>query len=589
MFICWIIPVTMFSHNVSVDKAKQIAKAFFAQQCQTRSVVSDEVYLLWDGNTKATKSLDEAPTSYMFGRANGGFVIISGDDALFPILGYSMEGKVNVEDMPDNLLWWLSEMENGIASLRKYNVVGDEETHRLWENYLRGMPNVPAKSLTANAKILQTAKWNQNAPFNYRCPIINGERCPTGCTITSMAIMMKYYEWPDYGTGTLDSYAYEDDSGSIRTVPGHSLGHVYDWSKMPLDYSTYTVGQATAVSQLMYDLGVMVKATYNPEGTGASLYDGVIGLMEHMSYDTGAVIYDKKMFSYEQWCNMIVESINSGNPVWYSGLSKKSGHAFILDGYDEYGFFHINWGWGGYYDGYFSMPNFSHYRYNHQACFGLKKQIGTSPVEIIGMEKYNESNGLAFLDNEECFQNVPFYVQYGRIYNAGLTDFTGEISIALVNRQNEVKDYLYTQSISNLKPRYGWAVLYSGPCVITGTIDIGDKLKLFYRSNNGDNIWKPVLYHSDVVGELPVTDQYYIDEMTTFEYFPDTGTIVINTKTDAEINIVDSNGNRMTDGFDFSEGVLRIDTAALGKGVYNLSISKKDDTKIVAFSIGGSL
>lgn len=581
--------ITARAEDVPVDKAKMVAENFFG--LSTKSSAGEELILEWQAGGAATKG-DTRPLLYVFtDKADSRFVIVSGEDSVEPILGYSTEGGFNSDDIPENMAWWLSELQNGICHMRDNGYEADADVAAEWQAYLSGNVMPQTKSL-ATEKLLETAKWNQEEPYNRKMPLLDdGTLAYTGCTITALAIMMRYYKWPDKGTGYLESYEYEDDNGIIRQIPGHSIeDHVYDWDNMPLSYKQYTEEQADEISRLMYDLAIMLQAEFNSDGTAGNLLRAITGAINHMSYYPSMCLLPRAEYTYSQWRNMMLDCINSDNPIIYSGRSENVGHAFIVDGYDEFGKFHINWGWGGNHDGYFSLPNFRGYKFAHRACFGFTRYQGSAPVDIMALWESYEECGLRIVDDVVVEQGVPFRVSFGGIYNEGTSEFSGEVALMTVDRNGEIKEILDVPiDTEGLKSNYGWHSRTTDDCVITLPIEIGDKLKLFYRSDSNPDEWRPVIAWDEyVVKEIPIADQFYIEEVTDFEYVKEEELIIMNTKKDALVEFLDEAGNNVTDALTFIDGEIRIQASKLASGQYTLKLSKQSDVKVLEINIGGN-
>lgn len=583
-----LLPYITYAENITVEKARKIAEDFLSIHSNSRSSETT-VSLIWDGESKHSRSSKYAPAYYVFESSAKSFVIVAGDDVVNPILGYSEEGGFNINDMPDNIKWWMNELREGINYLRENNIKADKQTETLWNNFTLGKATSRA---VESSKLLETANWNQTTPFNNMCPTIDGKKTSIGCVPTAMAIMMRYYQWPKAGHGVLDSYHYIDRTGVPQFIEGYSLGHEYNWDNMPLDFSNYSQTEANAVAQLMKDCSVAAQTRFEVVGSGGSgayVKDAMLALIKHMSYDASAFNYEKEMFTNLQWRKMLYQSINSNNPVWYSGNSNNSGHSFILDGYDSEGNFHINWGWGGQYNGYYDFPNFREYNVDHEAVMGLKKNEGREPLEIMVLDTGYDCMGIKFCDGEgyHVEKGVAFDIELGRLSNKGIENFNGQVFIVIVDKKGEIKETLSTITINELQPNYGYIDLQR-TCKVTKEIEIGDRIKLYYKSNKSDE-WEPVWYVKEegFVGELPIADQYYIEEVTSFEYKVEEKRIEIITKPDVIWNLYNQNGSIITKDITFDNGKLSIDVSGFNAGTYTLNLSKGKDVKELNFILGG--
>lgn len=379
---------------VTRDQAKKVADCVLADKSGR-----DIAYKYVSSTDISSKEQSGAPAFHIFNRDGQGFVIVAGDDCVAPVIGYSETGSFVTENMPANVAEWLEMWSCIINAMRADGYTPGKDVEKEWKAFESGA--LPTKD--GNEKVLETAKWDQGRPYNLLCPDFLGRgestRCVTGCTATALAIIMRYHMWPDCGVGKLDTYSFRDDNGKTRTVQGFNLGHKYDWANMPLKYTgRESDAQNDAVARLMYDIGVMLQSMYNPGstgGTGAYLEDVAPGAIKHFKFDKSASC--KYYSSYKStWLQMIKDNIDNVGPVDYAAHdTKNGGHSFVIDGYrgDEV---HINWGWSGQNDGFFTIPNFnpSSYKFTegHSAVFNLMKDQSDMPYSI----EYNtESNILS--------------------------------------------------------------------------------------------------------------------------------------------------------------------------------------------------
>lgn len=201
---------------------------------------------------------------------------------------------------------------------------------------------------------LVTTKWNQDAPFNNFAPEYtddnnNTQRCATGCAATAMAQIMKFHNWPEQGVG---HYSYEHQS--FGTISSDFSEHVYDWTNMIDRYNNgeYSNVQADAVALLMKDCGVSLNMNYGPV-SGASIYSYTPAFKNYFRYSSRTI--NRSGCETAEFTKIITDELQEGRPIIYCGTGEDGGHAFVVDGYDTNYFLHVNWGWGGYSDGYFDM------------------------------------------------------------------------------------------------------------------------------------------------------------------------------------------------------------------------------------------
>lgn len=285
-----------------------------------------------DKLTLAYTSEKESLTCYYVFNLDNGFVIISGDDRLPAVLGYSDKGAFDYDHIPDNMKWWLSQYDNQISS---WLPTAPESTSGR-RSATRASDRKPIAPLTKTI-------WDQGTPFNNLCPLDRtGQRSVTGCVATAMAQILKYHNWPDKPVGT---------AGGITMN-----GTTYSWRNMLDDYSgTYSATQANAVATLMRQCGAAVNMQYSSYMSGAYDKDVQTALRDNFKYNAALKMNWKDYTPMTQWIKLIYDELAAGRPVYYSGSSSQGGHAFVCDGYGENDYFHFNWGWGGYQDGYFKL------------------------------------------------------------------------------------------------------------------------------------------------------------------------------------------------------------------------------------------
>lgn len=269
-----------------------------------------------------------------------GYVIVSGDDEMTELVGYAENGFFDAENVPPQMQLWLDGYAEYVAAVQS----GKAKARKI---LLSDSPSVVVEPLV-------TTKWNQDAPFNNFAPEYtddnnNTQRCATGCAATAMAQIMKFHNWPEQGVG---HYSYEHQS--FGTISSNFSEHVYDWTNMIDRYNNgeYSSVQADAVALLMKDCGVSLNMNYGPV-SGASIYSYYPAFKNYFRYSSRTV--NRSGCETAEFTKIITDELQEGRPIIYCGTGEDGGHAFVVDGYDTNYFLHVNWGWGGYSDGYFDM------------------------------------------------------------------------------------------------------------------------------------------------------------------------------------------------------------------------------------------
>ena len=264
---------------------------------------------------------------------NGGFVIVSGDDRTEAILGYADKGELDVENAPDNVKWLLDYYDKVITAMGKLPENSDEQV----STRRKAMAKVAAKK---TIEPLLKTQWGQMEPYNKYCPEINGVRYPTGCVATAIAQIVNYNKWPKGLTNATEKYISRTINISMPAMEPTS----FDWDNMTDD----------DIARLMLYCGYGAKIDYNEDGSGG--YDGDVecAFIDIFGYSKGYRLLNRIGYSDSDWEQAIYQELAEGRPMYYSGEVEKSGHAWVVDGYEN-GRFHCNWGWYGELDGYFLL------------------------------------------------------------------------------------------------------------------------------------------------------------------------------------------------------------------------------------------
>lgn len=496
------------AENISEEMAKKRAMDFFRSNARTLSV--SRLDMVYDGRGQMSRTTSQSPALYVFDNPDGkGFVIVSGDDIAYPILGYSFEFDFPKENIPPHVAWWLEGMEDRIEYGRKTG----------WEPAIT--PKRAADNIGSVVKKLETALWNQGEPFDRKTPIHGNGHCVTGCTITATAIVMFYHKYPEKGTGTIP--AYTTDSYNL-TVPERTLGHPYEWDKMLDEYSygSYSDEQANAVATLMADLGHMLEADYSYSGTGAAT--GIIPhrLSTYLYYHKGALDMHRSEYTNDDWYNMLQNEIYNNRPVIYSGFNDYIGHAFVLDGYTSEDYFSVNWGWGGSYNGYFLLDalspsgsgiggNNDHYNFDQKAVVGLKPEVGGEYIQKLSFG----DKGMSILPDYPFTETQVTFVT-DKVVSSGSVAFTGLIRWRLEDKEGTLKQDIQTLRVTDLEPGWGYANMRV-ELNASEPIRKGDRVRMYYQKKD-ESEWVLMKGGEECVWDLVLIEDIPLDESARLQY-----------------------------------------------------------------------
>ena len=493
--------------NLNEDEAYKIAESFFSRTSSSRRNLTNKTSNPSSKRLARLTDVKGQTSYYVYGFPDGGFVIVSGYTAAHPILAYSVNGTFNEYSESEGGVFMLDFFSSTIDEARKNNIAPSPRIAQEWIT-VQSMPEEPQV-------LLETASWSQLDPFNRLCPVVNGTRCPTGCVNTAMAIIMRYYKWPEMGNGVLPDYTAGDNN-----YTGHSLGHKYDWGNMPLRYDVgqYTETQANEVSQLMFDLGIMSQSNYSPGNTGA-VSTSPFRLATYFDYDADMQYYHREFFSDTEWETIIKRELDMGRPVFYCGYvstgatydGSGGGHAFVINGYNNR-YFSFNFGWGA--NSVFQILSpldeteeeilVSAAKKGHEIVTGIKPNEGG---QYTGCSLNSSSFILTNWSHKilEEFWIAPFWIS-----NYSSAFYSCELAYGLVDNNGIIKEIISEPYAMSFQPG-DYLAIPETKCIIKTNIDLEDSIRLLYR-NETSSEWGCILN----TGKYPMYCGKTIREATSF-------------------------------------------------------------------------
>ncbi len=372
------------------------------------------------------KKLKQANTYSVYGDKGKGFVVVGNRREQSAVLGYS-DSDFDESQMPDGLRWWLNAVEECAEAAAP---IAATATGKSVEPFIK-------------------TRWGQEDPYNRQCPKINNTAAPTGCVATAMAQVLKYYEYPEKGTGKGSYYLGDATAPTTKTI-----SKVYDYANMLNGYTEadlpegewhFSSTQMNAVAYLMRDCGYATAMKYTLDGSGATPFDATNGFVNNFSYDPLAIKCEIRDYVGEKkWMENIYSTLDAKQPIVYLGADETyGGHAFILDGYDEQGLVHVNWGWDGNADGYFSLADLAvtgilgfnttlRFNQNQYMIYGFR----TSPEPEAG-QVYTSQWGMYMPDAISVTEDGKgLSVTFFGLFNIHYKPFSGYIGLAFESLDN---------------------------------------------------------------------------------------------------------------------------------------------------------
>lgn len=269
--------------------------------------------------------------------------------------------------------------------------------------------------------------WEQATPYNVLTPMVDSVHCYVGCVALNMAQVMRYYQYPRQGNGT---HTYIDSLGCGDTLSADFYKHTYQWNYMLDSYKSagYSQRQLQAVAQLLSDCGIAVDMKYGVESSAANSFKQPPALIEYFGYDKAIRMIYRDLYSHSDLHSLLRTELAEGRPVMCAAYGiDGGGHAFVIDGYDNQGLYHINWGWGGWCNGYYNID----YMTADQPEWGLfpdRQENGANLLQCftIGMQPATMA-----VNTKESHE-----LALSRLYYIGTTGNANEISIVVNNLMN---------------------------------------------------------------------------------------------------------------------------------------------------------
>ena len=467
--------INMIAQQRSESEAIKIAQEFFGKQGKSPQLSVVPTQKVNAQVRKKVASARRAPaksTSFYVvnDEANNRFVIVSADERLYSILGYSENGIFDADSIPEGLL----EIIDGYNQSHQFIISQDKP--------INPITRVRRKAVGPMIK----TQWHQVHPYNSQCPIdprfeefaasedfftSRGSyiRGVTGCIATSMAQVMNFHKYPACGHGYI---SYKTRSLNISQSMDFST-MPFDWNNMADTYSdgNYSDSQKNAVARLMHVCGNSVIMDYTQGGSGAQNPDLAYALIHYFDYNPNIRHYEKKYFTSKEWKDIIHNDLDNGRPIIYTGRGLQTdddgnttpyGHAFVLDGCNSEGLYHINWGYNGKYDGYFELTALeiddSNFNLDQAMVCNITPQAVGEKEDVFFANTYVQSD---WLNNNTVggysyatLNNIYCYSVDANTYNK---KFSGEIGIGLFDsNRNFIKSLDKNSYYANQNAFSGW-------------------------------------------------------------------------------------------------------------------------------------
>ena len=447
----------MNAARVTEAQARAIAGQFFNVDMPERPAAM-----------KAKGKRGQATPFYVFNNpVHTGWVIVAGDDRARPILAYGDEDFFDENDVPECVQDWLNGYVEQIEAIDKIKAEPQVVTQE----------SVIAATKTKIAPLL-FSKWAQGLPFNQGCPSYTESSetkyCPAGCVAIAMAQIMYYYK-SSYGCDAIPAYT-STNNGFTADRPALASTH-FNWAIMNPWYDDARSSSASAkeVQKLVKYCGQAVKMDYGKKSSSATSQRNAFTY--YFGYDKLSQQISRTDVNAATWENMIYSEIAQGRPVYISARKLNGGHAFVCDGYDGNGLYHINWGWRGNNNGFFALNAMSDgnsggtgaasgeegYTMSLQVIIGLepsKSTAASTDFNIMALYRNDDDNVMPIQvpttnysrsGTSASFTNVKLIANY---WNNSSQAYTYDLGWALYDSNGNVKSTHTVSTSSTVQAGY---------------------------------------------------------------------------------------------------------------------------------------
>ena len=377
LVISLVLAVYLQAKKVDLSTAKAVAERYFSGFV-VKNAVNTPAILVYTDRVALSGEKAATPCFYVF-NIDRGFVIVSADDRVAPILAYSTESSFDAQNIPENVRFFLDGYRQEISSIL---AMDDSEENPDWDMLKNGEVSHDKDATVVVGPLLRT-KWHQENIYNSQCPVDSagpGGHAYVGCGAIVMGQLMRYWKYPVHGIGshsyTCNNASHGNGYGDYGRLSANFANTTYEYDSMPLQLNASSrQTQIDAVATLLSHCGIAVNMNYGNRGSSVSPNRIVTGIVNYFGYPSTVRYIERSNYNDATWLSTIKAELDSFAPFFYGGQSTTyGGHVWVCDGYRDDNYFHMNWGWGGLYDGYFNLGSLSRYafNYNQAAIIGMR-------------------------------------------------------------------------------------------------------------------------------------------------------------------------------------------------------------------------
>ncbi len=400
------------------------------------------------------KTVDDEPLLYIVNFVEG-WVMISADESLETVLGFSFDSNYSGENEADGV----KSLFEFYSSVKKENITNNIKFTKEREALLSG--NYKSTNTIEKVEPLLPVSWSQGWPYNAYCPLdsdmpesFNGHH-NTSCGPTAFAQILRYWRYPVHGTG-YHSYTYDHPGFALLGfVEADYESTYYNWDNMPASLNSDDPESVyTDIATLMQNVGVSVDGSWS---SGGQLFQYSAAAVKYFNYSPTCEVYYRNDFTTEEWHNLFRNDLDNGRPIMMVG----PGHYFVCDGYYGSDFYHINWGWGPGSDGYYPLYHLGNYGLNNWALIGLEPNYQDKKLKMNDPYTVDDNTVVLLhfdgdLTNQSTLSNNPN--EHGTIAFADNSELGLGQCLYLDNTSQENQSFLDIANNNNLNLSEDWTI-----------------------------------------------------------------------------------------------------------------------------------
>jgi hypothetical protein len=479
---------------------------------------------------------------YVFAFTGGkGFIMVSGDDKVIPILAVSGQSDFDLNNMAPATKNWIEGYQNQITYVITHDLPAKAGTSDKWNNLVAPQPAVKSNRDARTTSLFPSSDtflchttWDQDpatgvaGSYNGLCPSGTGGRAVTGCVATAMAQLMKYWAWPNVGTGS-HTYTQNPDTYGYPAQTADFGNTYYNWAGMP---NTFASGTNLPIETLMYDAGVSVEMNYGPvssaDGSGSYVTKSETPVVACAEYALPTYFHYKRSlysqlrdgttsafgafyipaqaaYAEAAWITLLKNELNAGRPMLYKGQEASGGgHCWVCDGYNSSSMFHFNWGWSGESNGWYTVDNLAPPALGTGAGSG---NFNTDQGIILNIEPDTypaiAAGKMQMAAHLDCAASsaIPYSTAFSivtKITNTNTTAFTGSYCVQVFDTLNNLVGTVQTLTSQSLAAGASSAALTFSTAGMPNLIPSEYHFEVMYKSTSGTT-WTPVANYDSLL------------------------------------------------------------------------------------------